>query len=86
MKSSFLTCIYFQKPSCISFILDFGYCTDRENCRDTIGSEVDNIFDRSGINMRTEEMVNEEFYQSPVRHDGVSSFASEGNDLVTSTR
>jgi hypothetical protein len=30
-------------------------------------------------------MVNEEFYQSPMRHDGVGSFASEGKDLVTLT-
>lgn len=44
---------------------------------DAEGSQVDNIFDRSGINIRAEEMANEDFYQSPMRPDGIGSFASE---------
>lgn len=52
------------------------------NCRDAEGSQVDNIFDRSGINIRTDEMINEDFFQSPMRPDGIGSFASEGNDIL----
>lgn len=42
------------------------------NDRGVVGSEVDNIFDRSGINMRSDE--NDQFYHSP----RVGSLTSEG--------
>ncbi|XP_071931536.1 uncharacterized protein [Coffea arabica] len=43
-----------------------------DNDRGVVGSEVDNIFDRSGINMRPDE--NDQFYHSP----RVGSLTSEG--------
>ena len=46
---------------------------NRHICRGVVGSEVDNIFDRSGINMRPDE--NDQFYHSP----RVGSLTSEGN-------
>ncbi|CDP09321.1 unnamed protein product [Coffea canephora] len=45
---------------------------NRHICRGVVGSEVDNIFDRSGINMRPDE--NDQFYHSP----RVGSLTSEG--------
>ncbi|CAI9103358.1 OLC1v1001822C1 [Oldenlandia corymbosa var. corymbosa] len=48
------------------------------NDRGFAGSEVDDIFDRSGIKMGSEEMVNDQFYHSHQSNDRTGSLTSEG--------
>ncbi|KAL3537178.1 hypothetical protein ACH5RR_000544 [Cinchona calisaya] len=61
-----------------SFDADNQLRPSSDNDRGVVGPEVDNIFDRSGIHMRSEEMANDQFYHSPAGHDRVGSITSEG--------